>query len=142
MSEIYINLLENRQASFRDIFRLILQYLKECVFFKCTAGRDRTGVMALLILKLANCSNDTIIADYLATDWNIRVELQTMWEEVKQYCADAKNPMREPRPAIEETLRFFDSTYGTADHYFLRIGLSEQEVAGVKRKIVEQWAES
>lgn len=142
MSEIYINLLENKQESFRDIFRLILQYPEACVFFNCTAGRDRTGVMALLILKLANCSNDTIIADYLATDWNIRVELQEMLEEVKKYCADAKNPMKEPRLAIEETLQFFDKTYGTADNYFLQIGLSEPEIAGVKRKIVEQRAES
>lgn len=140
MADLYIDLLENSQQKFRDIFKLILQYPQECVFFNCTAGRDRTGTMSLLILKSANCSNETIITDYLATDWNLRVELKKIWDDLKENKKlepDFKNPMENPRLAMEKTLAHFDKTYGTIEHYFSHIGLSEKEIEGIKRKIVK-----
>jgi protein tyrosine/serine phosphatase len=36
-----------------------------CVLFHCAAGKDRTGLLALVLLTLADATPDEIIADYL-----------------------------------------------------------------------------
>ena len=38
------------------------------LLFHCTAGKDRTGVVAMLMLKLAGVSDDDVIRDYHATE--------------------------------------------------------------------------
>jgi protein-tyrosine phosphatase len=38
-----------------------------CVVFHCAAGKDRTGLLALVLLTLAGATPDEIIADYLMT---------------------------------------------------------------------------
>jgi protein-tyrosine phosphatase len=36
-----------------------------CVLFHCASGKDRTGLLALVLLALAGATPDEIIADYL-----------------------------------------------------------------------------
>jgi protein-tyrosine phosphatase len=38
-----------------------------CVVFHCAGGKDRTGLLALVLLTLADAAPDEIIADYLLT---------------------------------------------------------------------------
>ena len=38
-----------------------------CTLFHCRAGKDRTGVVAMLLLGLAGVSDEDIVADYAAT---------------------------------------------------------------------------
>ena len=42
------------------------------VLFHCFAGRDRTGVVAALLLRLAGVGLDTIVEDYEVTDTRLR----------------------------------------------------------------------
>ncbi|KAJ7682717.1 protein-tyrosine phosphatase-like protein [Mycena polygramma] len=52
-------------------FSLILRHVRDkpnepCIFH-CTAGKDRTGVIAAILLKLAGVANDAIAEDYALT---------------------------------------------------------------------------
>lgn len=42
----------------------IMANSKTGILFNCSAGKDRTGVIAFLILMLANCYVEDIVADY------------------------------------------------------------------------------
>lgn len=42
------------------------------VLFHCERGRDRTGLIALLLLSLVGVPDDVIVADHLATDERLR----------------------------------------------------------------------
>lgn len=42
------------------------------VLFHCERGRDRTGLVALCLLRLAGVPDDVIVADHLATDARLR----------------------------------------------------------------------
>ncbi len=48
--------------------KLIINNRKGAVLFHCTAGKDRTGIVSAVILKLLNVSNDDILKDYLLTN--------------------------------------------------------------------------
>jgi protein-tyrosine phosphatase len=47
--------------------RAIANAAPGCVVFHCAGGKDRTGLLALLLLTLAGAAPDEIIADYLLT---------------------------------------------------------------------------
>ena len=54
----------------REAIRRIFSLLAEergTVLFHCTSGKDRTGIIAALILKALGCSDDDIVHDYNAS---------------------------------------------------------------------------
>ena len=57
------------RAMIGEIFKIMLAS-KGTVLFHCTAGKDRTGVLAMLLLKLADVDEETIINDYAASYQN------------------------------------------------------------------------
>lgn len=65
MSDVYLRLLDNDAES----FRLVMEALDGpgCALFHCRAGKDRTGVIAMLLLGLAGVDDAQIVADYAAT---------------------------------------------------------------------------
>ena len=42
--------------------------IRDSILFHCTAGKDRTGVAAMLILLALGASDETICADYARTN--------------------------------------------------------------------------
>ncbi len=55
---------------FADAFRSLFQYLSNGdlpLVFNCTAGKDRTGVAAALVLSALGVSRETILEDYMLT---------------------------------------------------------------------------
>ncbi|KAJ5664039.1 hypothetical protein N7507_004770 [Penicillium longicatenatum] len=53
--------------SFRTIMLHILNNPDTPILLHCTAGKDRTGVFAALLLKLCGVADETIVADYALT---------------------------------------------------------------------------
>ncbi|AXY25667.1 hypothetical protein CL176_06450 [Suicoccus acidiformans] len=63
MSRLYIEMLEHTQGM-RKIFLEMLQIEKGTVLFNCSQGKDRTGVVAFLLLGLAGVNKEDIVANY------------------------------------------------------------------------------
>ena len=79
------------------------------VVFHCHTGKDRTGLVAVLLLVLAGVEEDAVIADYLASNGpfrEMREELQ--FDRVPLFMPDAPASIRGPvvRESAEEALRF------------------------------------
>src|SRR5260370_9976648 len=69
-------MLERRQAAFGTVFEAI-GATDEPVLFHCFAGKDRTGLVAALMLSLAGVDPEAIGADYAETD----IQLAGRYEE-------------------------------------------------------------
>ena len=137
LGEVYIALLDHAAEEFASIFRLMLRYPDDCVLFNCTAGKDRTGTIAMLLLKAAHCPNDVIVADYAATYANIQ---HTVEESLKFYRARGleinKALMRSDPVEMEKALEYLGKTYSTIENWFAGIGLTEEEIGALRRKLV------
>lgn len=60
----YLHMLTATQA-IKDIFEFFAHTTRDdCILFHCAAGMDRTGMVAMLLLGLANVRREQIIADY------------------------------------------------------------------------------
>jgi protein-tyrosine phosphatase len=67
MSELYVGVLEVAAAAFAEVVRLAAQPANHPMVFHCTAGKDRTGVAAALLLGALGVGDDDLLDDYALT---------------------------------------------------------------------------
>jgi protein-tyrosine phosphatase len=67
MLERYLFIVNKRPHAFRAVFETIAE-ADGAVLFHCFAGKDRTGLVAAMLLELAGVTRDQIAADYGETD--------------------------------------------------------------------------
>ncbi|KIM96517.1 hypothetical protein OIDMADRAFT_20830 [Oidiodendron maius Zn] len=66
--KMYANILQIHKEPYKAIFRRLMGPIAEGgILFHCTAGKDRTGVLAALILALVGASKEEIAHDYALT---------------------------------------------------------------------------
>ncbi|KAJ8086947.1 hypothetical protein AAF712_013344 [Marasmius tenuissimus] len=65
--ELYSQILDHGGVAFGSILRHVRDRPNEGFMFHCTAGKDRTGVIAAIILKLAGVDDQSIAEDYALT---------------------------------------------------------------------------
>lgn len=127
MFTVYRNLLENDGQSIRRVMEAIDSCGSGgCTLFHCRAGKDRTGVIAMLLLGLAGVSDEDILADYVETQKHLGHGLC-----VKRHVVSLLLRRRAPRclfeaipSEMELTLDHLHARYGTARNYLESIGVS------------------
>src|SRR6185503_4889513 len=67
MHELYRALINDRADRFTELFEHLIESDAPAVFH-CTAGKDRTGVAAALVLLALGVPRDVVLADYLLTN--------------------------------------------------------------------------
>lgn len=128
----YINILSNKET-IRKVFEIILNSEK-AVLFNCTAGKDRTGVIAMLLLKLADCYDEDILVDYQVSYTYIKEDIRKMHEDNPDLPAFLGGSKLE---YMEETLKLFSEKYKNINEYFSYLGFKPNEVKKIKSKIVK-----
>jgi protein-tyrosine phosphatase len=71
MKELYRALVNDRSDRFAELFEHLIESDAPSVFH-CTAGKDRTGIAAALVLLALGVSRDVVRADYLLTNELVR----------------------------------------------------------------------
>ena len=107
----------------------------------CTAGKDRTGVAAMVLLDLAGVSAEQIVADYELSsrrrpsrqyDYTEAGSLRAMLAE-RGLDPDAFAPLWEARAAVmEEVLDQFQQRWGGAAGYLAAAGMDDEEIAAAR----------
>lgn len=103
------------------------------VLFHCHSGKDRTGVLASLLLALAEVEPDAIAHDYALTTENLRDAYLAKYpnhapEEVLEH-------VRCPPAQVHNMLAHLESAYGGIEKYFLGIGVSKADIENVKGRL-------
>lgn len=103
------------------------------VIFHCGAGRDRTGLVTLLLLALADVEPEAIAADYELSAEPLRALFAAMGQQDQQPGIDAALADRNTtaRAAILATLDGFD-----AETYLLTAGVSRASVATIRHRLL------
>jgi len=96
------------------------------VAFYCTAGKDRTGMVAALILALCGCDAEDIVEDY-SLSANVYAEMndhQAMVGALSQRNLDPKTFLGAPPEVMRDTLKAINEVYGGVEEYCDEIGFS------------------
>lgn len=70
--------LASAKQAYQKMFQLLLENHAGAVLFHCTAGKDRTGFGAFLILTALGVPRETIFQDYLLTN-DVTAEIRRHW---------------------------------------------------------------
>ncbi|MQY06641.1 tyrosine-protein phosphatase [Actinomadura macrotermitis] len=117
----------SERAQFAAAVRLAAEADRLPLLFHCTAGKDRTGWMAAIVLTVLGASREVIMADYLRSNDYHRKSygrlLGYLGESGQMKDPELLRPLLEQRPAyLEAAFEEADRRYGSFDA-FLRDGL-------------------
>lgn len=109
------------------------------VAFYCTAGKDRTGLVSMLVLSALGVSDEDIIDDYVKSD-TVYADLNdksAMVGALQQEQLDPERFLRAPRSVMEKTILLLKQDYGGAEAYLERIGFGPEQVVKLRQALCE-----
>jgi len=105
------------------------------VFYHCTAGKDRTGVVTFLLLDLVGVDEQTIIDDYAVSEVFINANIHKVREQHPDFPASLG---QSKAWYMEQFIPLFRATYGTAEAYLLKIGITAHEIEKLRQRLTSQ----
>ncbi len=115
MLSVYRTLVLDFQPSFREFFAIVSEPEAAPLLFHCTAGKDRTGVAAALLLSALGVGRQNVIEDYLLSkeclcekyrcDYENEPELEPLYSVRPEFLAAALDAIDREYGGMETYLR-------------------------------------
>jgi protein-tyrosine phosphatase len=135
----YVEFLERFRPNFALAVAAVADAPAGGVLIHCAAGKDRTGLLAALLLRLAGARAAEIADDYAATEPALET-LQGLWIDAAP--DEAERDRRRmvardgvPREAMLGVLADVDERFGGAQRFLLGGGLAERHLARVRERL-------
>lgn len=136
--DLYKLALRERRREFATVMGVIADAPDGAVLFHCAAGKDRTGLVAAVLLALAGVSHDDIVADYALTGPLIEPLLEGFVDHARARGLDVEGFRRllacEPE-TMAATLAELDDMHGGIATYLASIGLAEETVTRLRNRL-------
>lgn len=135
MLERYLFIINTRPHAFRDVFEAIAE-TEGTALFHCYAGKDRTGLVAAMLLSMAGVSPDQIAADYAETDLQLARQYEIWMDEAPVEKRDAfRDELRCPPDRILGVLDHLQRRWGGVASYLEATGMSPAAIERVGSKL-------
>jgi protein-tyrosine phosphatase len=104
--------------------------------FHCFAGKDRTGLVAALLLRLAGATIDDVAADYALSgeSW----ETDSRWIDSAPTEDDRRRRtlrVQAPAQAMAGALRLLEERFGSVDAYLRAAGLDDGRIERLRQRL-------
>lgn len=131
LTQSYLEMIKDSTEAIRNVFEFIAMQ-EGCVLFHCAAGKDRTGIIAMLLLGLAEVSKSDIIANYMLTEVYIK-ENSMVQQSADKFPAE----LMQSKPAyIEPVIDYILSAFENIENYLTHIGLTKDLLLTIKSKMI------
>ena len=132
LKSMYIEMIEYHKQQIKDIFEAIAKAKPGTILFHCAAGKDRTGVIAMLLMGLVKVPNRDIVSNYEVSFTNLKRNAY-----FKQHENPNSQLLFSPNIYMEETIRFVFERYHSFEAYLLSIGLTQASLDLIKARFLE-----
>ena len=142
LEDLYVAILEASATQFATIAKTVLASSRTSrpgVLFHCTAGKDRTGLAAAILLLVAGVPRETIVEDYTQTEKNLA---RGFAEALTGLITSLGVPLtpalktlatESPASAIEAAMDWIDAHHGDVAGYLRSGGMTDEEIADLRR---------
>lgn len=137
ISALYLAALDHAGAAFAQAVD-ILAASKGAALFHCTAGKDRTGLLALLLLEVAGVPTASIIDDFALTHERIGPLRERLLADAEKRGVAREQFARllgATPELILPAIAHLHARYGGAEAYLRRAGVSEQALSQIKSRL-------
>jgi protein-tyrosine phosphatase len=126
------SVLEHARSELKRVLQIIARAAPGPLLFHCMAGKDRTGVIAALLLALADTTPDAIAHDYATSTTRLRDAY------LKRYAQQGPERVLEdvrcPEAGIHNLLAYLERLGGIRPYLEL-IGLEGEEIARLRARL-------
>jgi protein tyrosine/serine phosphatase len=106
------------------------------VLFHCFAGRDRTGIVAAILLRVAGVPDDVIVADYALSDERLVTQYEKWRTELTPaQVARLDASIADAEATIRGTLEHLDARYGGVEGYLTANGLEPRRIERLREEL-------
>ena len=121
MADQYVAMLEFAGPVFAEVVQLAADAANHPMVFHCTAGKDRTGVAAALLLGVLGVADDDLLDDYeLTTTYRSATRIERLRPRLAQVRVDVdavRAYLFAERPVLAATLEHIRTRWGSIDGY-------------------------
>jgi len=136
-ARFYLDALENRSAQIADSVEAVAAAPDGGVVVHCFVGKDRTGIVAALLLGLAGVPVDSVVEDYALSGSRIGplVERWIAAADDEHEQAFRRRVSAAPADGLRRVLGELEARWGGAEAYLLQAGLAAADVARVRTRL-------
>ena len=127
-----VAVLEHTRPQLKEVLDVIADAAAEPLLFHCVAGKDRTGVIAALLLALADVEPDAIAADYAASTTHLADAYLARYANLER--AEILEALRCPEEGVHNMLAYLAQYEGAAG-YLRAIGLADTKIARLRARL-------
>jgi protein-tyrosine phosphatase len=124
--------LEHMRPQLTKVLDIIANAADEPLLFHCVAGKDRTGVIAALLLALADVEPEAIAADYAASTAQLAEAYVSRYADLRR--EEILEALRCPEEGVHNMLAYL-AQYGGAAGYLSAIGLSDAMIDRLRARL-------
>ncbi len=135
LSDIYQWILHNAGALMAQAFTTLAQPVNHPALFHCSAGKDRTGVLAATVLAVLGVSREDIVADFLMTNEVIDGILERI-RKMPGYEHSTRDGIMAPKAAIEKFLAVTKSEFGGSEAYLRHHGVQQCTIDNFRESLL------
>lgn len=135
--ELYRSLLDEAAPDLGQVMTLLAQQREGAALFHCSAGKDRTGVIAMLLLELAGVPDEAIIADYSISEIYMKELFALQKQQAAAVGIQIPDCLLESKPEeMQRTLEYLHRTCGDAEAFLLGPAqCREQDVKRLRNRL-------
>ena len=138
-SDSYLQLMEQSRPCFEGIFNLLAEPEHYPSAFYCAAGKDRTGMVSALLLRVLGVPDEQIIEDYALTEAPSEERIIARLKALGRDPGDL--PDRAALAAHPETMEHFltgfDRLHGSVEEFLLSCNVRESIIGQVRQNLLE-----
>lgn len=135
-SSAYVRILEHHVGNFARALSAIAD-ADGPVVFHCAGGKDRTGLIAALLLRLAGASIDEIAHDYSLTQQQVAGRPNEWVEAAPDERERARRRFMQntPADAMRRTLEELERRHGSVEGYLRDAGLDDGQLERLRGRL-------
>lgn len=132
--EFFYDIILSKKEQIARCFYLIAEAPEDaCVLFHCAVGKDRTGVLAMLLMALAGCDKWDCVSNYVQTRVNL---MRHTWYAAYWESDDERSSMNDsPAHALEFSWNVVEKAGGVMA-FLHDCGIDYEKLAAVRARLI------
>lgn len=127
--------LDHGTSELREIFTTLADSSNYPILIHCTQGKDRTGLVVVLLLLLLEVPLEAISADYVLSENELESERDSRMEEMRR-VGFGEEFARCPAGFVQDIAEHLQDVYGGVQGYLKRTGIGEMAQDHIRRNML------
>jgi len=135
--DVYLVFLERFRPNVAAAFRAVANARDGGLVIHCAGGKDRTGLLAAFLLRLAGVDDADVAADYALSEERLRPRHEAWFAAARtdEELARLRRIAQTPAASMVGVFEELDRRYGGVESYLRAVGVTDEELELVRARL-------